>query len=53
MTMVQLLSEDGRRRDHPDFPLDVTPDEMRGMYREMVLTRRFDAVSSGRSNVTL
>jgi 2-oxoisovalerate dehydrogenase E1 component alpha subunit len=43
MTTVQLLSEDGRRRDHPDFPLDVTSDELRGMYREMVLTRRFDA----------
>jgi pyruvate dehydrogenase E1 component alpha subunit len=40
---VQLLTPDGERRDHRDFALDVTPDELRGMYREMVLTRRFDA----------
>lgn len=40
---VQLLTPDGQRREHPDFPLDVTGEELREMYREMVLTRRFDA----------
>jgi pyruvate dehydrogenase E1 component alpha subunit len=40
---VQLLTPDGRRREHPEFCADVTPDEFRGMYRDMVLTRRFDA----------
>jgi pyruvate dehydrogenase E1 component alpha subunit len=40
---VQLLTPEGQRRDHPDFPLDVTDEDLRGMYREMVLTRRFDA----------
>ncbi len=43
---VQLLTPTGERREHPDFPLDVTADELRGMYREMVLTRRFDAEST-------
>jgi 2-oxoisovalerate dehydrogenase E1 component alpha subunit len=43
MSQVQLLAPDGTRREHPNFPLDVTGDELRGMYREMVLTRRFDA----------
>lgn len=44
--MIQLLAPDGRRHEHPDFPLDVTGDELRAMYREMVLTRRFDAEST-------
>lgn len=43
---VQLLTPDGQRREHPDFPLDVSADELRGMYREMVLTRRFDSEST-------
>jgi pyruvate dehydrogenase E1 component alpha subunit len=43
---VQLLTPTGERREHPDFPLDVTVDELRCLYREMVLTRRFDAEST-------
>ncbi|WP_345639375.1 pyruvate dehydrogenase (acetyl-transferring) E1 component subunit alpha [Rugosimonospora acidiphila] len=40
---VQLLAPDGRRRDHPDYPLRVTAEQCRALYRDMVLTRRLDA----------
>ncbi len=29
--------------EHPEYSIDLTPDELRGLYRDMVLTRRFDA----------
>jgi pyruvate dehydrogenase E1 component alpha subunit len=29
--------------EHPDYAIDLTPEELRGLYRDMVLTRRFDA----------
>ncbi|MEX2983091.1 pyruvate dehydrogenase (acetyl-transferring) E1 component subunit alpha [Streptomyces sp. C36] len=41
--LVQLLSPEGRRIDHPRYSLDIGPDALRGLYRDMVLTRRFDA----------
>ncbi|WP_101253941.1 pyruvate dehydrogenase (acetyl-transferring) E1 component subunit alpha [Streptomyces barkulensis] len=41
--LVQLLTPEGERVEHPDYSLDLTPDELRGLYRDMVLTRRFDA----------
>ncbi|MFI1890528.1 pyruvate dehydrogenase (acetyl-transferring) E1 component subunit alpha [Streptomyces jumonjinensis] len=40
--MVQLLTPEGKRTAHPDFSLDPTPEEVRGLYRDMVLVRRFD-----------
>ncbi|MBZ5737982.1 pyruvate dehydrogenase (acetyl-transferring) E1 component subunit alpha [Nocardioides sp. GBK3QG-3] len=44
--MVQLLTPEGERVDHPDFRFDtggVPEDEViRGFYRDMVLTRRID-----------
>jgi len=40
---VQLLTPDGERVEHPDYSLDIGADELRGLYRDMVLTRRFDA----------
>ncbi|MFF7870985.1 pyruvate dehydrogenase (acetyl-transferring) E1 component subunit alpha [Streptomyces qaidamensis] len=40
--MVQLLTPEGERTDHHGFPLDPTPEEVRGLYRDMVLVRRFD-----------
>ncbi|MET7639633.1 pyruvate dehydrogenase (acetyl-transferring) E1 component subunit alpha [Streptomyces sp. NPDC005438] len=40
--LVQLLTPEGKRVDHPDYPLDLSDDELRGLYRDMVLTRRFD-----------
>jgi 2-oxoisovalerate dehydrogenase E1 component alpha subunit len=40
--LVQLLTPEGERRTHPDYPLDITPDEVRALYRDLVLVRRFD-----------
>jgi 2-oxoisovalerate dehydrogenase E1 component alpha subunit len=41
--LVQLLTPEGERIEHPDFPLTTTPDELRSLYRDLVLVRRFDA----------
>ncbi|GGW97058.1 pyruvate dehydrogenase (acetyl-transferring) E1 component subunit alpha [Streptomyces chryseus] len=41
--LVQLLTPEGERIEHPDYSIDLTPDELLGLYRDMVLTRRFDA----------
>ncbi|HEX7739303.1 MAG TPA: pyruvate dehydrogenase (acetyl-transferring) E1 component subunit alpha [Marmoricola sp.] len=40
--MVQLLTPEGERVHHPEFDLDFSADEVRGFYRDMVLTRRLD-----------
>ncbi|MBL1096164.1 pyruvate dehydrogenase (acetyl-transferring) E1 component subunit alpha [Streptomyces coffeae] len=40
--LVQLLTPEGERVEHPEYSIDPTPDELRGLYRDMVLTRRFD-----------
>ncbi|MFE9443017.1 pyruvate dehydrogenase (acetyl-transferring) E1 component subunit alpha [Streptomyces sp. NPDC006602] len=40
---VQLLTPRGERTEHPEYRLDLSPEELRGLYRDMVLTRRFDA----------
>jgi 2-oxoisovalerate dehydrogenase E1 component alpha subunit len=39
---VQLLTPDGERVSHPDYALDLSTSEVCGLYRDMVLTRRFD-----------
>ncbi len=44
--LVQLLTPEGKRvknAEYDPYVADVTPDELRGLYRDMVLTRRFDA----------
>ncbi|MFD3436768.1 pyruvate dehydrogenase (acetyl-transferring) E1 component subunit alpha [Streptomyces sp. NPDC058685] len=41
--LVQLLTPEGERIEHPEYSIDLTPEELRGLYRDMVLTRRFDA----------
>ena len=40
--LVQLLTPEGERVDHPDYPLDVSADECRDLYRDLVLVRRID-----------
>ncbi|GGM57980.1 pyruvate dehydrogenase E1 component subunit alpha [Longimycelium tulufanense] len=40
--LVQLLSPEGERVSHPAFDIEVTPEELRGLYRDMVLVRRAD-----------
>jgi 2-oxoisovalerate dehydrogenase E1 component alpha subunit len=41
--IVQLLTPEGERVDHPDYPLDVDADQLRSWYRDLVLVRRIDA----------
>jgi pyruvate dehydrogenase E1 component alpha subunit len=40
---VQLLTPDGERVDHPDYKVDFTDDEYRGLYRDLVIVRKLDA----------
>jgi pyruvate dehydrogenase E1 component alpha subunit len=41
--LVQLLTPDGVLVEHPDYKIDLSPEEYRGLYRDMVLVRRIDA----------
>src|SRR6266496_3337036 len=40
--LVQLLTPEGERVEHPDYALELTPEEYRGLYRDLVLVRRID-----------
>jgi len=40
--LVQLLTPEGERVSHPDYDVDLSDDEYRGLYRDLVLTRRID-----------
>ncbi|GAA3730689.1 pyruvate dehydrogenase (acetyl-transferring) E1 component subunit alpha [Salinactinospora qingdaonensis] len=40
--LIQLLTPTGELREHPDYPLDIGDEEMRGLYRDLVLVRRLD-----------
>ena len=40
--LVQLLTPEGERVHHPDYPLEVTAEEVRDLYRDLVLVRRLD-----------
>ncbi len=40
---VQLLTPDGERITHPDFDVDFTDEELRGLYRDLVVIRKLDA----------
>jgi pyruvate dehydrogenase E1 component alpha subunit len=40
--LVQLLTPEGERVHHPDYDIDLTDDEYRGLYRDLVLVRRID-----------
>src|SRR5262245_11878641 len=39
---VQLLPPEGERLEHPDYPLELTADEVKALYRDLVLVRRID-----------
>ncbi|WP_370413732.1 pyruvate dehydrogenase (acetyl-transferring) E1 component subunit alpha [Streptomyces fradiae] len=41
--LIQLLTPEGERVHHPEYDIDLSAEELRGLYRDMVLTRRFDA----------
>jgi pyruvate dehydrogenase E1 component alpha subunit len=40
---VQLLNPDGERVDHPEYSVDFTDEEFRGLYRDLVIVRKLDA----------
>jgi pyruvate dehydrogenase E1 component alpha subunit len=39
---VQLLTPEGERLEHPDYPLELSADEVKGLYRDLVIIRRID-----------
>jgi pyruvate dehydrogenase E1 component alpha subunit len=40
--MVQLLTPEGERTENPDYPLQISDDEIAALYRDLVLVRRID-----------
>ncbi|MGI5119791.1 pyruvate dehydrogenase (acetyl-transferring) E1 component subunit alpha [Marinactinospora thermotolerans] len=40
--LIQLLTPEGEFKEHPDYPLDISAEEMRGLYRDLALVRRLD-----------
>ena len=40
--LVQLLTPEGERVSHPDYDIDLSADELRALYRDLVLIRRID-----------
>ncbi|MFI6603170.1 pyruvate dehydrogenase (acetyl-transferring) E1 component subunit alpha [Nonomuraea sp. NPDC050536] len=40
--LVQLLTPEGERVEHPDYDIDLTSEEIRSLYRDMALVRRID-----------
>jgi 2-oxoisovalerate dehydrogenase E1 component alpha subunit len=40
--LVQLLTPEGERVEHPAFSFDLDDEAIKGFYRDMVLTRRID-----------
>lgn len=44
--VIQLLTPEGERVDHPDYPLDIGHGMLRTLYRDIVLSRRTDVEST-------
>jgi pyruvate dehydrogenase E1 component alpha subunit len=40
--LIQLLTPEGERVEHPDYPLEISTDEVKALYRDMVIVRRID-----------
>jgi len=40
--LVQLLTPEGERVEHPDYTLELSADEYRELYRDLVMVRRID-----------
>ncbi len=40
--LVQLLTPEGQRREHPDYRCDLDDAAIKDLYRDLVLTRRID-----------
>jgi 2-oxoisovalerate dehydrogenase E1 component alpha subunit len=39
---VQLLTPEGERVEHPDYPLEISAEQVQALYRDLVLVRRID-----------
>ncbi|HEU5419775.1 MAG TPA: pyruvate dehydrogenase (acetyl-transferring) E1 component subunit alpha [Streptosporangiaceae bacterium] len=39
---MQLLTPEGERVEHPEYPLDISADQIKDLYRDLVITRRID-----------
>jgi len=39
---IQLLTPEGERVENPDYPLEISAEEIRSLYRDLVLVRRID-----------
>jgi 2-oxoisovalerate dehydrogenase E1 component alpha subunit len=40
--LIQLLTPEGERVEHPDYPLEISPEEIKSLYRDLVIVRRID-----------
>ncbi|MGY1726029.1 pyruvate dehydrogenase (acetyl-transferring) E1 component subunit alpha [Geodermatophilus sp. SYSU D01062] len=40
--LVQLLTPEGERVEHPEYSLEIGDEELRGLYRDLMLVRRWD-----------
>ncbi len=40
--LIQLLTPEGERVEHPDYPLEISAQEVRDLYRDLALVRRLD-----------
>ncbi|MEO6822628.1 MAG: thiamine pyrophosphate-dependent enzyme, partial [Candidatus Nanopelagicales bacterium] len=40
--LIQLLTPEGERVHHPDYDVDLTTEQLRALYRDLVLVRRVD-----------
>jgi 2-oxoisovalerate dehydrogenase E1 component alpha subunit len=40
--LIQLLTPEGERVEHPDYPLEIDAEELKGLYRDLVIVRRID-----------
>jgi 2-oxoisovalerate dehydrogenase E1 component alpha subunit len=40
--LIQLLTPEGERVEHPDYPLEIDAEELKSLYRDLVIVRRID-----------
>ncbi len=40
--LIQLLTPEGERAEHPGYPLELAADEVKALYRDLVIVRRID-----------
>jgi pyruvate dehydrogenase E1 component alpha subunit len=40
--LIQLLTPEGERVEHPDYPLEISAEEVKSLYRDLVIVRRID-----------